>query len=736
MRQVINRDGVSEDFDIEKVKRMIQRGTAGLDVNPLELESKISVAFTDGVTTKHIHDSMIITCTHMVTPQAPDWRYVAGRFFVMGTIKEMMRKRGYSYDLQKTITENISKGIYTPLLTKEYTDREIEYLGNCLDFSYDDNYDYAGAKALCDRYLLPNELPQEMYMVIAMMLATQMPEEEGITKIGRVVSIYKAIASGKISLATPILLNLRRPDANLASCFILQAPDNLEGIYDNVKNVALISKNAGGVGFNLDKIRSGGSWIKNTLGLAGGVIPLVKVLNDTALYVDQEGKRKGSVTPSLGVWHLDMMNFLEIQTEAGDTRFKSFDVFPQVIIPDIFMERLDSKEATWTFFDPYEIRKKYGKEIADLYGDEFTEFYTFLEKEVKAGRITLHKTVRARDVFKAIWEAWNVKGMPYITFKDTINNNNPNAGEGVIYAANLCQESFSNFNTNMSHTCNLCSLVIPKIEAADLPYYIDLATLMLNATIELASPPIPSSAYHNDYYKTIGLGVLGMHDWLAYNMLSYETEEGVKRAGELMEDIAFYAIASSVKMAMLKGKAPAFDKSTWAKGKILGRDLDFILENSYTPERWVALAEAIKLYGMYNTQLLAIAPNSSTALLQGVTPSILPTWDTMYVEATQLGTVVQLPYYIKERPLGYKAYRYHDHFKMNTFVAELQKWVDAGISYDIPFDKNDKEKSSLPYMHKVYKDAWEKGIKTIYYIRWITEGLSEKPEDSCISCAG
>jgi ribonucleoside-diphosphate reductase alpha chain len=734
---VQNRDGKLEEFKIEKIKRMVQRGTAGLDVNPLELESKVSVAFTDGVQTKHIHDSMIIVCTDLTTPEEPDWRYVAGRFFIMGKIKEVMRERGYSYDLLRAIKDNVAKGIYTDTLLKEYTETDILYLDSQLDMDSDNIYDHAGAKALCSRYLLPDELPQEMYMTIAMMLATQIPQGPSMSKLDVVIDVYEAISSGKISLATPILINLRRPNANLASCFIMQPEDDLGSIFDRVKDVGMISKNAGGVGFNLDKIRAKGSWIKHIVGLSGGTIPLTKVLNDVGLYVDQEGKRKGSITPSLGVWHLDMMDFLEIQTEAGDIRFKSFDVFPQVVVPDIFMRRLEDKEALWTFFDPYEVRKKYDIEIADLYGEEFDRAYTMLEEEAKKGNLLLTKTIRTRDVFKAIYDAWNVKGMPYITFKDTINNNNPNRGTGVIYAANLCQESFSNFDTEMTHTCNLCSLVAPKIPTADLPFYVRLSVEILDATIELASPPVESSEKHNKHYRTVGLGVLGMHDLLAWNNVGYESDKGVALAKEFMEDVAYYAISTSVDLARTLGPAPAFAESTWASGKILGRDFEYILSNSYNPERWYGLRADIMKYGMRNTQLLAIAPNSSTALLQGVVPSILPTWDLMYVEATQLGTVIQLPYYIKERPLGYKAYRYHDVKKVNTFVAAVQTWVDSGISYDLVFDKNNKDSVSVKAMYEVYKDAWEKGIKTVYYVRWITSsGDVNKPEDSCIMCAG
>jgi ribonucleoside-diphosphate reductase alpha chain len=740
--KVTNRDGETEEFNIQKIKKMVARGVQGLDVNPLELESKVSVAFVDGVNTKHIHDSMIIECTNLTTPEEPDWRYVAGRFYTMGFLKEMVRKRGYSYDLLRTIQDNVDTGIYSKDLLENYTLQEITELNQNLDWDLDLIYDHAGAKALCDRYVLPNEMPQEMYMTIAMMLAPVVAKttKADIDLVTLTTGIYRAIAEGQISLASPILLNLRRNNANLASCFIIQPDDNLEDIFDNIKKVALISKNAGGVGVNLDRIRARGSWIKHVLGASSGVVPMVKVLNDTAIYVDQEAKRAGAVTPSLSVWHLDVMDFLEIQTEAGDLRHKSFDVFPQLVVPDLFMERLDDKTSTWSFFDPYEIEQKYGKSLTDLTGSAFEEFYVFLEEEAKKGKITLTKSMRTRDVFKAIHNAWNVRAMPYITFKDTINRTNPNRDKGVIHAANLCQESFSNFDTKLSHTCNLCSLVLPKIESSFLSYYTHLAIAILDATIDLANPPIQSAEDHNKFYRTTGLGVLGMHDWLAINNLNYESEKGVMRAQNLMEDIAYHAVHASMQLARTSSPAPAYAGSTWEAGQILGRPLSEIMENSYAPERWKALAQKINMFGIRNTQLLAVAPNSSTALLQGVTPSILPTWDTMYVEATQLGTIVQLPYYIKERPLGYKAYRYHDHFKMNTFVAAMQKWVDSGISYDIPFDKNNPEQVTVPYMFRVYQDAWKKGIKTVYYIRWITEELVEgnnrAPDVPCISCAG
>ena len=449
---------------------------------------------------KEIYDIIINKTVSLTSYEESDWTYLAGKLLMKKLIDDVEENRGFAYgDFYKTITSLVEKNIYDKRLL-EYTKEEIVDLEKSIDYSRDMIYDYAGANMLVNRYLVKYqgkifELPQEVFMVIAMLLAINEKERVKIAK-----SFYEVLSTKKISLATPILANLRLPKGNLSSCFITAIDDNIESIFYNIDSIAKISKNGGGVGVNISRIRAKNSMVNGYYNASGGVVPWIKIINDTAVAVNQQGRRAGAVTVALDSWHLDIESFLELQTENGDQRGKAYDIYPQVVLSDIFMERVD-KNLDWTLFDPYEIRQKYEVELCEIYGDEFRKIYEKIENDKT---LTLRKTLKARELFKNILKVQIETGMPYIFFKDTANERNHNKHSGIIGNGNLCMESFSNFSPSKNftenieegqgvrkvelgevHTCNLVSMNLAEIEDSELEKIVSLAVRILDNTIDL-----------------------------------------------------------------------------------------------------------------------------------------------------------------------------------------------------------------------------------------------------------
>ena len=385
---VLKRNGQKEALDISKIRIAIGFACEGIDVDPMELELDAQIQFRDGISTKEIQQLLIRTAAEKVSPQTPQWQYVAARLLLYDLYKEVGHLRGYKvkdklngkykpynpdsfYQLVKTYAE---KGIYGSYLLEEYTEEEFNTLSRYIDPDRDLLFNYTGIKVLVDRYLVRDEdgnvveLPQEMYMLIAMTLALPEKREE---RLKWAKTFYDLLSKHEISLATPTLMNARRTHTQLSSCFVLTVDDDLYDIFDNVQKAGQISKFAGGLGIYLGKIRATGAPIRKFKGASSGVLPVVKILNDVMIYVDQLGMRKGSASITLDIWHKDVLDFLEVKTNVGDERKKAHDIHPAISIPDLFMKRLKSRDK-WTLFDPYYCKNvKDGKNLEDLYGEEF-----------------------------------------------------------------------------------------------------------------------------------------------------------------------------------------------------------------------------------------------------------------------------------------------------------------------------------------------------------------------------
>jgi len=726
-RKVINRDNIVEDLNIEKIREKLLRACDGLEVNMVELESNIDSIYEENITTQKIQASLINTAVSMTTFEESDWSYVAGRLLMMEAEREVYHSRGFSYgDFSKTIRKMTELGLYDERLLS-YTEEELNQIAQLIDTSRDMVYDYAGANMFVNRYLIKHdgktyELPQETFVAISMMLALN--EKEGETRVEIVKEFYNALSLRKLSLATPILANLRIPDGNLSSCFITAIDDNIESIFYNIDSVA------------------------RYYNASGGVVPWIRIINDTAVAVNQQGRRAGAVTVALDTWHLDIETFLELQTENGDQRGKAYDIYPQVVCSNLFMKRVKNNES-WTLLDPYEIRKKYGIELCELYGYEFENLYEKIENDPN---IKLKKVLSAKELFKSIMKTQLETGMPYIFFKDRANEVNHNSHMGMIGNGNLCMESFSNFkptinfieeedgNTSIRksemgeiHTCNLISINLAELTSDELEKHVALAVRALDNTIDLTVTPLKESNKHNLLYRTIGVGAMGLADYLAREYMIYE--ESINEINELFERIALYSIKASALLAKDRGAYKAFKGSKWDQGIFYGKKREWYDTNSKFKDEWNEAFYLVETNGLRNGELTAIAPNTSTSLLMGSTASVTPTFSRFFIEKNQRGAIPRTVKHLKDRAWFYPEFKNVNPISYVKIMAKIGSWVTQGVSMEMVFDLNKDIKAKDIYDTLI--TAWEEGCKSVYYIRTIqknTNNISDKEE--CESCSG
>lgn len=749
-RKVINREGIIETLNIEKIREKLIRACDGLEVNMVELESNIDSIYEENITTQKIQASLINAAVTMTTFEESDWSYVAGRLLMMEAEREVYHARGFSYgNFPQTIKKMIELKLYDERLLS-YSTEELSILASYVDTSRDMVYDYAGANMLVNRYLIKYngrtfELPQEVFLVISMMLALN---EKTENRVGIVKEFYDALSLRKLSLATPILANLRIPNGNLSSCFITAIDDNIDSIFYNIDSIAKISKNGGGVGVNISRIRAKGSMVNGYYNASGGVVPWIRIINDTAVAVNQQGRRAGAVTVALDTWHLDIETFLELQTENGDQRGKAYDIYPQVVCSNLFMNRVKNNE-NWTLVDPYEIRKIYGVELCELYGYEFEELYEKIERDEK---IKLKKIVNAKELFKNIMKTQLESGMPYIFYKDRANEMNHNSHKGMIGNGNLCMESFSNFkptidfketedgNTSIRtndmgeiHTCNLISLNLAELTEQEFEKHVSLAVRALDNTIDLTVTPLKESNKHNLLYRTIGIGAMGLADFLAREYMIYE--ESIEEINNIFEKIALYSIKASALLAKERGTYKAYKGSKWDKGLFYGKDSEWYRKNSKFKDEWAEAFYLVESHGLRNGELTAIAPNTSTSLLMGSTASVIPTFSRFFIEKNQRGAIPRTVKHLKDRAWFYPEFKNVNPITYVKIMAKIGAWVTQGVSMELLFDLNKGIKAKDIYDTLI--TAWEEGCKSVYYIRTIqknTNNIAEKEE--CESCSG
>jgi ribonucleoside-diphosphate reductase alpha chain len=755
--QVVKADGTKELFDIKKIKALFDRAALGYEKECLftDLIEAFKKNIVNEIKTSDINKLLMKTCIDLVTVENIAWQEVAGRIALFNLYKEACRNRNIKHgDIYSPASvlalfhDYIDKGLYAKELRETYTDEEILSAAKNIDAQTDLSYGYTTILSLHKRYLLnPNkvvkELPQEMYLFVGLFLAIPEAQE---TRLATAIKIYRACAEQKISLATPSLMNSRTKFHQLSSCFKLNVDDDLRAIFHAFENIAQISKYGGGVGVYLGNIRARGSSIRGINGVSCGINPWVKIINDTAVAVDQLGSRLGAISVTLDFWHYDIYDFLDLQTETGDIRAKSFNIFPAVSVPDLFMRRLE-EDGNVTLFDPHEIKKLYGKSLQDSFSEDFETFYLELEKDT---RLKMKKEVKAKELFKRFLKTVVETGMPYVFFRDTVNRVNPNKHAGNIYSTQLCTEICQNtsatkfieeavedgkivirYEPGDTVVCNLASINVAKVNDAEMiEEIVPLALRILDNVITLNYYPIQEAKQTALRYRSIGLGYLGLAEFLATRKLAYDSEEARTVTGKLFAQYAYATYRASVDLAKERGSYPLFPGSEYDKGFILGKPAQWFKENTSDGVRWESVFEDMKVSGVRFGYHTAPAPNTSTAGVVGTTAALLPIYKKFFVETNLSAPTIRVaPKLSKENFWYYKEYITMNMNDVIDMIAVIYPWVDQSISFEWMIDP---AKVSPAQLYDYYMKAWKQEIKTVYYVR----SLSGEVNSDCVSCSG
>ncbi|WP_018924992.1 ribonucleoside-diphosphate reductase subunit alpha [Salsuginibacillus kocurii] len=674
-----------------------------------------------------------------ICEEEPEWTYAAAAIYLQGWYEEAgadpVRPYQSFYERLQKRTED---GMCDPELLEVYTKEDIDALESEFEQGRDQLFTYIGLKTLADRYAMRTsagtlaELPQERYMVIAMKL---MVREEVSVRLSWVKEAYWALSNQYMTVATPTFANAGKCHGQLSSCFIDTVDDSLISIYETNTTSARVSKDGGGLGVYLGKIRAKGSSIKGFPGVSSGVMPWMKQLNNTAVSVDQLGQRQGAIAVYLDVWHLDIFSFLDAKLNNGDERQRTHDLFTGVSIPDLFMEKVEQRED-WYLFDPHEVREVMGFSLEDSY-DEEEGSGTFRERyEACVREPTLTKqTIPAIEVMKRIMVSQLETGTPYMFYRDTVNRLNPNRHKGMVYASNLCTEIMQNMSPTTWEeevvedgkiittktpgdyvVCNLSSLNLAKtVQAEVLQRVVRVQMRMLDNVIDVNTLEIPQAKVTNKAYRPVGLGTFGWHHLLALKGISWESEEAVQYADKLYEEIHYEAVRASNDIAKEKGSYEKFAGSDWETGAYFDK-------RGYTSEAWQELRADVEQNGLRNGYLMAVAPNASTSLLAGSTASIDPVFKRMYAEEKKNYKIpVTAPDLSPSTYWYYKESHLIDQSWSIRQNAARQRHVDQGVSFNI-YVQNDIKAKDLLDLHL---SAWQEGLKTTYYVRSTSAELEE-----------
>ncbi|WP_082235615.1 ribonucleoside-diphosphate reductase subunit alpha [Halobacillus massiliensis] len=717
----------------------------------LEMNRMIEKAKTLQGDQKEQAKSLILECLAEISETAPDWTYLASRIHLQQMYEEARKNRNTEHvysGLHELINLLIDEGIYTPTLLDYYTPGELKELEKSIVPERDGLFTYIGIKTLGDRYLAKSkagavfELPQERFMIIAMTVMAQEPEDK---RIRLVKEAYWALSHLYMTVATPTLANAGKRYGQLSSCFIDTIDDSLQGIYDSNTDIANLSKHGGGIGVYLGKIRSRGSDIRGFKGVSSGVLPWMKQINNTAVSVDQLGQRQGAVAVYLDVWHKDIFPFLDSRLNNGDERQRTHDLFTGVSIPDLFMETVENRED-WYLFDPHEVRTVMGFSLEDAYDEErgYGTFRQRYEACVNNEQLTKEK-VPAIEIMKRIMIGQLETGTPYMFYRDEVNRMNPNSHKGMIYCSNLCTEITQNQSPTTQEeqlvedgkiitiktpgdfvVCNLSSINLGKaVPAGVLSRLVSIQVRMLDNVIDRNTIPVLQAQLTNQSYRGIGLGTFGWAHLLAQKKIAWESDEAVDYTHEVYEEIAFHTILSSSELAAEKGSYPLFEGSDWQTG-------EFFVKRSFDQDskfEWTTLKEKVHKQGIRNGYLMAVAPNSSTSLIAGSTASIDPIFKKFYSEEKKDFKIpVTAPDLSPETYWYYKsAYDIDQHTSIRQNAAR-QRYIDQSISFNLYVKNTIKAKELL----NLHVDAWKSGLKTTYYTRSTS---SQGEFDECESCS-
>ena len=683
----------------------------------------------------------------LISKEAPKWEYIASRFLSYA-LHEEISARMQKLELpvfSKKLKYLEEQGYYGDYIRKAYSDAEIDELGAYLKDERDYLFTYSGLELVKKRYLMCShahevlETPQEMFMGIAMHLA--LPEQN---RMYWAKQIYDILSQLQVTMATPTMSNARKPYHQLSSCFIDTVPDSLEGIYRSVDNFAQVSKFGGGMGLYFGKVRAAGSRIRGFEGAAGGVIRWIKLVNDTAVAVDQLGMRQGAAAVYLDAWHKDLPEFLQLRTNNGDDRMKAHDIFPAVCFPDLFWRMAkENLDQDWHLMCPHEIQTVKGYCLEDCYGELWEERYLDCVEDDRISK----RTVLLKDVARLIIKSAVETGTPFIFNRDTVNRANPNSHRGIIYCSNLCTEIAQNMSpiesvstqvlevngeTTVVQTtrpgdfvvCNLASLCLGAIDVDDpgeVEHIVASAVRALDNVIDLNFYPLAYAGITNQNYRGIGLGVSGYHHMLAKHGIRWESGEHLAFADRVFERIHYAAVRASANLAAEKGRYRYFEGSEWQTGA-------YFEKRGLVSGEWKELAGQVAEHGMRNAYLLAVAPTSSTSILSGTTAGLDPVMKRFYLEEKKNAILPRVAPDLTPRTFWlYKSGYTMDQTWTVRAAGVRQRHIDQAQSVNL-YITNDY---TMRQLLNLYILAWESGVKTLYYVR--SKSLEVEECESCSS---
>ena len=768
---VIQLDGSSAPLDLDRIHTIVSEACFDLaDVSETRILDEALKNLYDGVTAAELSTSLVITARTMIE-QEPNYTYVAARLLCDNLRAEALHFLGVATSATQAdmatryaqaLPAYIEKGVELELLAPNLKDYDLERLGQALLPERDLQFTYLGLQTLYDRYFIHSddvriELPQIFFMRVAMGLATQEAD-----KNARAIEFYQLLSSFDYMSSTPTLFNAGTLRPQLSSCYLTTVPDDLHGIYGAIQDNAMLSKFAGGLGNDWTPVRALGAYIKGTNGKSQGVVPFLKVVNDTAVAVNQGGKRKGAVCSYLETWHLDIEEFLELRKNTGDDRRRTHDMNTANWIPDLFMKRVfDGGE--WTLFSPNDV-----PDLHDLYGKAFEERYEQYEAMTRSGELKLFKTLKAENLWRKMLGMLFETGHPWMTFKDPCNLRSPQQHVGVVHSSNLCTEITLNTNKDEIAVCNLGSVNLPQhvgengLDLDKLRRTVRTAVRMLDNVIDINYYSVPQAENSNMLHRPVGLGLMGFQDALYKQHIAYGSDEAVTFADRSMEAISYYAIEASSELAGERGAYSSFPGSLWSQGVfpidsldrlIEQRGADYIQVDRSQTLDWPTLRDTVKSRGMRNSNVMAIAPTATIANITGVSQSIEPTYQNLYVKSNLSGefTVVN-PYLVRDlkaRGLWDKVMvndlKYYDGsvHAIDRVPADLkaiyatafeveprwlvdaasrrQKWIDQAQSLNLYINNANGKKLDI-----TYRMAWYSGLKTTYYLRSLAATGTEK----------
>jgi ribonucleoside-diphosphate reductase alpha chain len=706
------------------------------------------------ITVQQALNILIRTAVELTSVTEPKWQYVAGRLLAISAYREAAANRGYSQpgygDFYGLIVDLTEKGLYGRYILEGYTPEEIGELGRHIRPERDHLFNYNGLKLLLERYVIRGhnkeilELPQEMFMGIAMHLA--LAERNPADKMKWAKTYYDLASTLRFTFATPTLSGARKPHHQLSSCFVDTVGDSLKGIYASITNFAEVSKNGGGMGLYFGKVRGRASSIRNTKGVSKGIIPWIKLANDTCVSVDQLGQRNGSCSVWTDIWHIDLPDFLKLKTNSGDDRAKAHDVFPGVCVPDLFWKMAaEDMNQTWYLFCPYEIETHMGFRLEDAYGAEWEEKYRACIANPNLRRVEM----TIKDIVRLMITSQLETGTPFVMNRDRVNEMQPCGHLGLVRSSNLCCEILQNMSAQEFReqrivtedgdavivtqvkagdfvVCNLSSLVVSRnLSDQEMEECIMAQMRAMDAVIDLNEYPLPQAEVTNKTYRAVGLGTMGYHHALALQGIAWESEEHLKWADEYYEKFAFYAIKASMELSKERGPCPAFYGSDWQTGAYF--DKRGLRTRPGGPD-WDWLKEQCRVHGVRNAYMMAVAPNGSTSVIAGTSASIDPIMDKYWLEEKKGMTIPQTAPDLNEKTYWYykEAHRIDQMYSIRA-NAVRQKYIDQGQSFNLYVDP---EQVTLRTIFNYYYEAWRLGVKTVYYVR--SRSLSV---DECQSCS-